>query len=76
QCLTIANAATSPGAPLVQSPCNGGSNQQWSVSPSRSGYKLGSAHDALCASAAGASPGSRMVQQRCDEHASQTLYVS
>ncbi|GAA5239694.1 hypothetical protein BMMON2_25160 [Burkholderia mallei] len=76
QCLTIANAATSPGAPLVQYPCNGGSNQQWSVSPSRSGYKLVSAHDALCASAAGASPGSRMVQQRCDEHASQTLYVS
>ncbi|MFA8356921.1 RICIN domain-containing protein [Burkholderia ubonensis] len=76
QCLTIINASTSPGAQLVQYPCNNGSNQQWTVSASQSGYKLVSVRDALCASAAGSSPGSNVVQQRCGEHEAQTLYVS
>jgi len=55
QCVTIPGGSSQPGLQMVQMPCRGPLDEQWTLQPVGSGYRIVSNLNGLCLEVAGAS---------------------
>jgi galactose oxidase len=66
QCLSVSDESRAVGAAIIQYPCAGSTNEQWTLMPVANHYKLVARNSGLCLSNNGsATEGSDIVQATC-----------
>ena len=55
QCVTIPGGSSQPGLQMVQLPCRGPLDEQWTLQPASGGYRIVSSLNGLCLEVAGSS---------------------
>ncbi|GII75295.1 hypothetical protein Sru01_02770 [Sphaerisporangium rufum] len=77
-CLDVPGASGSDGVQLVQSGCNGGAGQSWTVTSVSGGVTLKAAHSGKCAGVkdASTSAGKAVQQEGCSGASSQTWQLT